>query len=190
MNWILSFLWVLVVEYFQNIPFVVGLVAGSSGIKRGLPWWKWSLMYLSSSFVAAVAISSTDWIKVMATTRTTYQPDLLRMLRTGTIFSVGCGLLVIYFILTSRLKHPSLADVVFGLLIGAATAIVQAKGIPPALVALHALGFAIAGGSLIALVRHSGEVAPGRKMLAWIGWLTLMISVLIVFFDYLPFLRS
>jgi hypothetical protein len=190
MNWILNFLWVLVVEYIQNIPFMVGIVAGLSGIRRGLPWWEWSPMFVGGSFASAVLISSMDWIKVMATTRTAKHPNLLRMLRMGIIFSVACGLLVVYFILTSPLEKSSLADVVFGILIGAATAIVQARNnFPPRLVALHALGFAVTGGSMVALIRWSAEVAPGWQMLAWVGWLTLMMSILIVLFDYVPFLR-
>ncbi len=190
MRWILNFLWVLVVEYIQNVPLMVSIVAGLYIIKKGWPWWEWSLICVGGSFACAVVISSTEWIKIKATTRTANQPNPLRMLRMGIIFSVACGLLVVYFSLTSSLKKPSLADIVFGLLVGAATAIVQARKMPLGLVALHALGFAVAGGSLVALIRHSMEVAPGWQMLAWIGWLTLVMSLWIVLFDYVPFLRS
>jgi len=189
-NWILNFLWVLVIEYIQNVPITVGFVVGISSIKRGLAWWKWSLMYVGGSFACAVAVSSTEWIKVMATTRTANQPNILRMLNMGAIFSIACGLLVAYFILTSQLKNPSLADVAFGLLIGMAVATIQARNISPALVTLHSLGFAAVGGSLVMFFRRSAEVAPGREMLTWVGWLTLAMSMLIVIFDYVPFLRS
>ncbi len=190
MNWILNFLWVLVVEFIQNLPCIVGIVTGLSTIKRGLAWWKGSLMCLVGSYACAVVISSTDWIKVMATTRIANQPNLLRMLVNGTIFAVACILLVAYFILTSKLKTPSLADVVFGLVLCGAVAIIQAKDFPPLLLALHALGFAAVGSSLVTLIRRSAEAAPGRRMAAWVGWLTLAMSILIVFFDYMPFLRS
>lgn len=190
MNWLLNFVWVLVVEYIQNVPFMVGVVAGLSSLRRGVPWWEWSLMFVGGSFASAVLISSTEWLKVMATTRVAKRPNRFRMLRMGLIFSVACGLLVVYFILTSPLENPSLVDVAFGILIGAATAIVQARNsISPRLVALHALSFAVTGGSMVALIRWSAEVAPGWQMLAWISWLTLMMSILIVLFDYVPFLR-
>jgi hypothetical protein len=188
MTWTLNFLWVLAVECIQNTPFMVGVVTGLSSIRRGLDWWKWSLMCVGSSYASAVAISSTEWIKVMPTTRIANPPDLLRMLYMGTIFSVACAFLVVYFVLTWRLKKPFLSDVAFGILIGTTTAIVQARNLPPMLVALHALSFAVASGSFVALSRYSAEVAPGRKMIAWISGITLVISILIVLFDYVPFL--
>jgi hypothetical protein len=155
-----------------------------------MAWWKWSLMSVSGSFVCAIAISSTDWIKVMPTTRVAVLPDVFKMFRMGTIFSAVCGILMAYFILTSRLKKPYWADVVFGLLIGTATAIIQARNISLMLVVLHALGFAAAGGGVVALLRLSADIAPGRKMLIWIGLLTLLMSLLITLFDYVPFLNS
>jgi hypothetical protein len=190
MKWALNFLLVLTVEYIQNLPMIIGVVFGLAGMKRSLAWWKCSLFFLGGSFVSAAIISSTEWIKVLGTTRTANPPDLLNMLKMGIIFSVGCGIMVVYFFLTSRLKKPFLADVVFGVLIGAATAVAEAGYLPVSLVILHALGFAAAGGSLVALFRHSAAIAPRRKMLTWIAWITLLMTILIVLFDYVPFIRS
>lgn len=190
MTWFLNFLLVLTIEYIQNLPMIIGVVAGLAGMKNRLAWWKWALWFVGGSYVSAAVITGTDWIKVMGTTRTTNPPDMLNALRNGSIFAVGCAILVVYYLLTAKLKKPYLADAVFGILIGAATAVAEAGYLPLGLVVLHALGFAAAGGSLVALFRYSSDVAPGRKQIIQIGLITLLMTVLIVLFDYLPFIKG
>ena len=190
MIWIGNFLLVLVVEYVQNIPFIVGIVLGLAAIKRGLGWWKGLLSMVLGSFICAAVITGTEWIKVMGTTRTAGPPDWASVLRNGVIFAVACGLLLGYILLTDRLKKPFVADLVFGVVLGALVAVVEAMNVPVFLVLLHALGFAASGSCLVTLIRRSAGASSGRALLAWIGVITLVMSVLIVAFDYAPFVRG
>lgn len=83
MSWFLNFLLVLVIEYAQNIPIIIGIFSGLSGIKHGQPWWKIFLLFVGGSFVSAAVITATDWVKVMDTTRTTALSFIGVALRTG-----------------------------------------------------------------------------------------------------------
>jgi hypothetical protein len=191
MNLILNFLWVLGVEYLQNLPFILGVVFAWTGFKRGLVWWKWVPMLLAGSFGCAVFTSSLDWIKLLATTLTARAQDVTNIIRLGTIFSVAAGLLMIYFMLTAKLRKPFWADVVFGVIVSVLVAVAETLGnIAPFLILMHALGFAAAAPSLVTLFRRSADVAPGREMLIRIGLITLVMSVFIVVFDYVPHLRG
>lgn len=190
MNLILNFLWVLGVEYIQNLPFILGVVYAWSGFKRGMVWWKWSLILLLGSFGCAALIVSMDWIKLLPTTLTAESQDIANIIRPGVIFSIGTGLMLIYFALTTKLKKPFWADVIFGVIVGLLVAIAETLGnYASFLVIMHALGLATAAASLITLFRRSADVAPGRAMLTRIGSITLLMSVLIVIFDYAPHLR-
>lgn len=189
MNWIANLTWVLIMEYLQNAPFIAGFVLGLAGIKRGLAWWKGLLSMIAGSFACAAVISGTDWIKVMATTRTTSPPDLANALRIGCIFAVACGILLAYIVLTNRLKKPYVADLIFGVVVCVIVAVVEARNNPAFLVRLHALGFATSGSFLITLIRRSADAPSWRALLAWMGFITLVMSVLIVVFDYAPFVR-
>ena len=190
MTWIVNFLHVLTIEYLQNVLFVVGLVLGLAGIKRGYAWWKCLLVMIGGSFSCAAVISALDEIKVMATTRTSGPPTLAGVLFMGVIFSVGCGLLLAYIALTDRLKRTYAADAAFGVLLGSVSAVIEAGNIPPLLVLLHALGFAAAGGCLVAILRRVADASSRRALLASMGLVNLLMSVLISIFDYAPFVRG
>ena len=191
MNLVLNFLWVLVVEYIQNFPFILGFIFAWASLKRGLAWWKWLLMLLGGNYGCAIFIASMDWIKLSATTLTARSQDLTNIIRLGTIFTVGTGLLLVYFVLTTKFNKTFWADVVFGIVVGILVAVAEALGnVAPLQVTLHALGFAAAASSLVTLFRRSADVAPGRAMLVRVGLITLVMSILIVIFDYVPFLRE
>ncbi len=190
MTWLLNFLLVMSVEYTQNLPTIIGIVLGLSALKRGLAWWKSLLFFAGGSFLSAFLITGTEWIKVMGTTRTAEPPSLSAALFMGVLFTVGCLVIVLYFRLTDRLKRTYLADILFGVSLVALTAVVESFSAPPELVVLHALGFAAAGSVLIILFRRSADLKPGRAMAAPIALLTLLMTLLIVLFDYLPFIKS
>lgn len=190
MNLALNFLWVLGVEYTQNLPFIIGIVYAWAGFKRGMAWWKWLLILLIGNFSCAALIVSMDWIKLLPTTLTTGSQDVASVIRLGVIFSIGTGLMLLYFALTTRLKRPLWADAVFGVVLALPVALAETQGnFASFLVIMHALGLATAAASLITLFRHSADVAQGREMLIRIGFVTLLMSVLIVIFDYAPHLR-
>lgn len=191
MNLILNFLWVLGVEYLQNLPCILGIVFAWAGFKRGLIWWKWVLMLLAGNFGCAVLIVGMDWIKLLATTLTAGSQDVASILRMGTIFSVATGLLLIYFTLTAKLRKSFWADAIFGVIVGVLVAVAETLGnIAPFLIFMHALGFAAAAASLVTLIRRSADAASNREMLIRVGLITLVMSMLIVIFDYVPHLRG
>ncbi len=190
MIWLLNFLLVLTIEYIQNIPIIIGIVLGLSAIKRGLAWWKVFLFFAGGSFVSALVITATDWIKVRGTTRTTELPSLAGALYMGVLFFLGCGVMALYFWLTGKLKRPYLADILFGFSLGALTAVLEVPYLPPGLVLLHALGFAAAGSAVTSLLRRSSGDRPGRKRTGHMLLITLVMTLLIMLFDYLPFIRT
>src|SRR5512147_2397104 len=117
MNLMLNFLWVLGVEYIQNLPFMLGLIYAWAGFKGGTVWWKCLLILLISNFVCAALIVGMDRIKFLPTTLTTQSQGVADVIRMGIIFSVVTGLLVIYFALTAKLRKPFWADIVFGVIV-------------------------------------------------------------------------
>lgn len=195
MNWILSLLWVFVIEYIQNAPFIIGLVLGLVGIKRGLARWKGFLIMVAGSFVCAGLIVGTDWIKVMATT---HAPDLVTLfdvLYMGVMFSAVCGILLIYYSLTSKVKNPLWADIVFGITLGALGGFAEAGDINiifthTLVVVLHMLGFALAAGSLVTLLRYSAQAESGKALFGKINLAIFVMTLSIALFDYFPFLEG
>ena len=191
MSLLLNFLWVLGVEYFQNLPCILGIVFAWAGFKSGLVWWKWLLILLIGNFGCAILIVAMDRIKLLPTTLTSGSQDLANIIRMGTIFSVASGLLLLYFALTTKLRKPFWADVVFGVIVAVLIAVVETLGnFAPSVILMHALGFAAAGACLVTLIRRSADLPPGRDRLIRVGLITLVMSVLIVIFDYLPHLRG
>jgi len=191
MNLALNFLWVLGVEYLQNLPFILCVVFAWGGIKRGWVWWKWLAILLVGNYGCAAIIVAADWIKLLGTTLQPGAQDVASVIRIGTVFAIGTGFLLGYFILTTKLKKPFWADVVFGIIAGILSAIAETLGsVAPFLIVMHALGFAAAAASMITLIRFSADAAQGRETFIRIGLITLVMSVWIVLFDYVPHLRG
>src|SRR5574338_384748 len=124
-NLVLNFIWVLGVEYTQNLPFILGVVYAWAGFKRGMVWWQWLLILLIGNFGCSALIAGMDWIKLLPTTLTAGSQDVASIIRLGIIFSIGTGVMLLYFALTAKLKKPLWADVVFGILLALPVALAE-----------------------------------------------------------------
>ncbi|MCC6260465.1 MAG: hypothetical protein IT311_06345 [Anaerolineales bacterium] len=190
-DWILKFSWVLLIEYIQNLPIILGIVFSLAKLKQGWAWWKSLLMMIGSSFLCAFIISATEPLKIIPTTLEARPFDAPTVGSSGIIFSIACALLLAYILFTGKLKKPYLADWIFGALVGGGIALSEALNhFPLLLVALHAAGFMLASGCLVTLIRYAADSATPKALLTKVGLITLLMTVLIAIFDYAPFISQ